>query len=206
MPAYSQQAALRNRRLSRNLVPERPQSRQGTLLNVHEEVKLLDVTQHDVRCVLKVNPAIGDTVSFDAPSGSGLVTVSGLVHSREMHRHDYEIGLFLPTGLNARLSELQTDARRKGNRYRCRQPGMFYRHKNQQRLEAVAVNYSYDGFAVQTESFCDVDESVIFEWVSDGRCQTLSGHVLWQIEQQHGVLLGCQVESGTGYRIAGLDV
>lgn len=207
MPAFSHTSTSRKRRLSQNLVPENtsPSVRQGDLLNVQDQVELLEVTANDIRCVLNVNPNLGDTVSFEVQTEGGLTSVSGLVHWKELRRHGYEIGLYLPTGLRNAPADLLTDIRRKGNRYRCRHTGMFHRHKTQQRTEAVVVNYSYDGFAVQTSSFCDVDESVTFEWLGS-QTQRISGVVLWQIEQQHGVLLGCQCDPGTGYRIGGLNV
>lgn len=207
MPAFSQTSTSRKRRLSQNLVPEYMtlSAPRGDLLNVQDEVELLEVTANDIRCLLNVNPNIGDTVSFEVQTDGGLMSVSGLVHWKELRRHGYEIGLYLPTGLRNAPSDLLTDTRRKGNRYRCRHAGVFHRHETQQRSEAVVVNYSYDGFAVQTSSFCDVDESVTFEWPTS-QTQRISGVVLWQIEQQHGVLLGCQSDPGAGYRIAGLNV
>lgn len=209
MPTYFESPTHHRRRLSRNLVPEQLAAVQAqpSSPTSDEDVELLNVTAQDVRCLISANPEIGDTVTFEVQRHGGrLTTISGIVHWKELRRARYEIGIYLPTGLPAGMSEFLTASRRKSNRYRCRQSGLFYRQATELRTEAVVVNYCYDGFAVQTPSFCSIDDVINFEWTCERSRQQISGEVLWQIEQQHGVLLGCQTEPGVGYRIAGLSV
>ncbi len=209
MSVYFESPIHHRRRLSQNLVPERTTAVQTPVSSptFDEDVELLNVTAPDVRCLLNANPEIGDTVSFDVQTNHGRqTTLSGIVHWKELRRARYEIGMYLPGGLPAGMSDKMTTSRRKSNRYRCRQSGFIYRQATRLRTEATVVNYCYDGFAVQTATFCDIDDVIDFEWTCDRSRQQISGQVLWQIEQQHGVLLGCQTEPGVGYRIAGLSV
>jgi len=206
MPFQPSTKTQRRTRFSQNLVPENaPLPHSPPTLQ--SEVELLEVTCLDIRCLIDANPEIGDTVSFDVQRDGGrFASISGTVHWKELRRNGYEVGMHLPSGLPAGMSDLITDVRRKGNRYRCRRLGMFGRQGTQVESEAVVVNYSYDGFAVQTEAFCNIDENVTFAWTSEHRQFEMSGQVLWQIEQEHGVLLGCQTEPGVGYRVAGVMV
>jgi hypothetical protein len=206
MPFQPRTTTQRRTRLSQNLVPENAPA-PHTQPSLQSEVELLDVTCLDVRCVIDANPEIGDTVSFDVQRDGGrLASISGMVHWKEIRRNGYEVGMYLPSGLPAGMSGLMTDVRRKGNRYRCRRPGMFCRQGTPVESAAVVVNYSYDGFAVQTEAFCNIDENVSFVWTFEQRRFEMSGQVLWQIEQEYGVLLGCQTEPGVGYRVTGVTI
>ena len=208
MFVYFQSATQRRQRLSRQLVPESSLTpTQGTSFAVDSDVQLLDVTPVDIRCVVDANPSIGDTLGFDVViDGGQTIAVSGLVHWKELRRDSYEIGLYLPAGLDSSLTPLITDQRRKSNRYRCRQTGEITRPLLGQRADAVVVNYSQDGIAVQTECFCNVDEPMRFVWTQNQEPQEVAGQVMWQIEQQHRVLLGCRTPPGDAYRIAGLKV
>lgn len=209
MSTYFESPTHHRRRLSQNLIPERMAAIQGhgTSPAADDDVELLNVTALDVRCLISANPESGDTVSFDVQRRGGrLTTLSGIVHWKELRRVKYEIGMYLPGGLPAGMSDHLTASRRKSNRYRCRQSGVFYRQETQLRTEAIVVNYCYDGFAVQTPTFCSIDDVIHFEWTCERNRQEITGEVLWQIEQQHGVLLGCQTEPGVGYRLAGLSV
>lgn len=209
MPVHSQHTTQRRQRFSQTLVPETAVDSVSANRSsgYQSDVELLEVTSRDIRCFIDANPMIGDTVSFDVQHDEGPVShVSGLVHWKQIRRSGYEVGLYLANSLPASLTGLMTDQRRKSNRYRCRQTGRLYRPDSGQRSDAVVVNYSYDGISIQANSFCDVDESVVFEWASEQSCQEVSCQVLWHIEQQNGVLLGCQTAPGAGYRIAGLRV
>ncbi len=203
MSVHFQSATQRRQRLSRNLVPEKEHESRSVSVNVENGVQLLDVTSWDIRCVLDANPGIGDTVSFGVQlNGVQTGTISGIVHWKELRRDGYEVGLYLPAGLSSDLWLLVTDGQRQSNRYRCRRAGRL--RVGSRQCEAVVVNYSWEGIGVQTEAYCKVDERVTFEWADDHARHEITGQVLWQIEQQNGVLLGCQTAPGMGYRIAGL--
>lgn len=209
MPVYHDSALSPRRRLSDNLVPEKQAQAATPVLpgSLDSDVELLNVTAVDVRCLINANPAIGDTVRFDVQWNRGRpISVSGIVHWKELRRTRYEIGLYLPAGLPAGMPDLRTSGLRKSNRYRCRQTGVCCRLQTHRRTQATVVNYCYDGFAMQTDTFCGVDDVINFEWICERSPQRIIGQVLWQIEQEHGILLGCQTDAGVGYRLAGLSV
>ena len=208
MPVHSRSTIQSERRFSRNLEPENAsRSPSVSYSTYHSDVELLEVTALDVRCLISANPEIGDKVSIDVQCDGGhFATISGLVHWKELRRSGYEIGMYMPSGLPPGMSGLVTELRRNGNRYRCRQSGLCFRQDTQSRSKATVVNYSCDGFAVQTELVCRIEDVVNFEWTCVHGRQQVSGLVLWQIEQLHGYLLGCQTQPAAGYRIAGLRV
>lgn len=208
MPVYSQ-TSRRRQRLSQTYVPETTTAAPSSdsTPEYRSDVQLLDVTQRDIRCVIDANPGIGDTVSFDVEHADGsLSSVSGLVHWKQISRNGYEVGLCMPAGLPDGMTALISDRRRRSNRYRCRQSGQLYRPDLGQRSEATLVDYNFDGVSIQVANFCNVDETVTFEWSGDHGAQQISCQVLWQIERQQGVVLGCQTDPGAGYRISGLPV
>jgi len=208
MPVYSQRTGQHSCRLSQMLRPETDSLSAKTSMNAGEKVSvtLLEVTRMDIRGVVNTNPEIGDSLRFDVERPGGRkIEVSGIVHWKELRRNGYEVGVYLPSGLPTGLTNAITDTRRTSNRYRCRQAGRVVARSAQARSEAVAVNYSIDGIGIQTGACCDIDDVVTFEWHTDDVCQQISGQILWQIERNNGSLLGCQVDSGAGYQIAGLN-
>jgi len=169
--------------------------------------EVLEVTSVDIRCVVAANPNIGEIIriGIDVPMVQS-VSVEGIVHWKELRRDKHEIGLFLAGGLPDDLFESLTDVRRQSNRYRCRVPGSFHLDTGGQQSDALIVNYSYGGFAIQTTAHCSVDDLMTVTWKSDYGPRNILGQILWQIEQLSGVLVGCQTGPGAGYRIAGLDI
>jgi len=207
-PVHSRIRTGRPVRLSQTLQPEsRPAPLQTGSLHQAIDAELLDVTPLDIRCCVGMNPEIGEELTIKAESGEeGMVPVSGIVHWKEIRRNGFEVGLYLPHGLPAALTGAVTDGRRQSNRYRCRLNGQISFQGQGRKCPGAVVNYNHDGFAVETDVFCTVDDVILFEWIHNEAVRRVSGQVLWQIEQQNGVLLGCQTDAGQGYRIAGLDI
>lgn len=209
-PVQSRTRTGRPVRLSQTFQPEtQPQVvALGTgVLHQAVGVELLDVTPLDIRCLVNINPDVGDELTFHAECQDGaMVPVSGIVHWKEIRRNGFEVGLYLPQQLPDAMSATVTDHRRQSNRYRCRLNGQLTFHGQERKCSAAVVNYNHDGFAVETEVFCQVDDVIIFEWIRNESVSRVTGQVLWQIEQQNGVLLGCQTRPGDGYLIAGLNV
>jgi len=206
MAIYSRTRTPGRQRLSTNLRPESPPlTPSAGVSTIAAEV--LEVTSVDIRCVVAANPAIGETIriGIDGPMAQ-CAAVEGIVHWKELRRDKHEIGLFLPGGLPDDLFESLTDVQRQSNRYRCRVPGSFRLDTGGQESEALIVNYSYGGFAIQTSAHCCVDDLMTVAWSSKSGPGRISGQILWQIEQLSGVLVGCQTGPGAGYRIAGLNI
>ena len=202
MHVHSQRTDQRLPRLSQSLRPAEEWSRHLTMSNRGRRiaVTLLEVMVMDIRCMMDTNPEIGDTLSIE---GGRRADLSGVVHWKKLRRHGYEVGVYLPSSLPAGLMDALTDYRRCSNRYRCRQNGQIVMRDAS--IRSDAINYSSNGVTIQTGVCCDIDDLFTFEWKS-GRClQQISGQVLWQIEQNNGVRLGCQVGPTAGYRIAGLN-
>lgn len=165
----------------------------------------LDITPLDIRCLVSGNPQIGDPlhVELNEP-GFPATSVSGVVHWKSPCRGGHEIGVYLPTGLPAELSDRRTHDQRKSNRYPCRISGELVAGVDE-RAACSVVNYSFDGLAIQMQRLCNVASSMTFEWTEEQTVQQISGHVLWQIRKPEGLMLGCQLAPASGYRLAGLN-
>jgi hypothetical protein len=207
-PVHSRSRTSRPVRFSQTLQPEKRASVPQEMPALHKvDAELLEVTPLDIRCHVSTNPEIGEELTIMvAGDGGGMLSVSGIVHWKEIRRSGFEVGLYLTQGLPAALARAVTNVRRQSNRYRCRLHGQISFAGQKRNCAAAVVNYNHDGFAVETEVFCKVDDVVQFEWMHNDSVNRVSGQVLWQIEQQNGVLLGCQTQPGDGYRIAGLDI
>jgi hypothetical protein len=170
---------------------------------------LIEVTSLDVRCLVEANPEIGDTIQLSIPTQDDVqvTSVEGLVHWKEMRRHGYEIGVFVAQGVPQRLMNLGTaDNRRAMSRYRCRVAGTISGAEVGGSTEAVAVNYSFEGMALQIPVSCPMNEVITFEWEDSRGCQKIDGVALWQIEQNDGFLIGCQLQPGAGLTLGGLNM
>ena len=105
----------------------------------------------------------------------------------------------------AGASSLVADVRRKPNRYRCRVPDRFVSGDGGQCGDATVVHFSYDGLAIRSRLACAIGDQIIFQWTSERTLQQNEAQVLWQLEQEGGVLLGCHTSPATACRIAVLN-
>lgn len=208
MPMYSLSGTRRSQRLSSNLRPERPVETQVVSHETLEcrNAELLEVTFLDIRCVVDSNPEVGGPLELCFVLGAKQMDVECIVHWKELRRQSWEVGLYLPERLPLELSSLVTDVRRKSTRYRCRVPGRFVSGDGGRCGDATVVNYSYDGFAIQSRLACRIEDQITFEWTCERSMQQIEAQVLWQIEQEGGVLLGCHTPPARAYRIAGLNI
>lgn len=169
-------------------------------------VTILGMSGVDIRLAAAANPEHGELVTISVPSayGDGEVTVTGIVHWKEMRGAEHEIGIYLNQKLPRRLEQYCVQSGRQSERYRCRISGRLDFGANRPDCPATVVNYSVSGLAVQCAVPGVIDEVFHFSWLDSGRAKTVSGVALWQIEQNGGYLIGCQLEPGGGRRIAGL--
>lgn len=175
----------------------------------HDQVSavVLAVGSVDLRLAVEANPDLGETVSVALPAAGGepCATVSGIVHWKEMRGSEYEVGIFLSQPLPARLQHLSANDRRQSERYRCRIPGRLDWGRVRPECDALIVNYSHDGMALQCPVAGEIDEVFTIRWLDGQTTRSIQGVALWQIEQNGGYLIGCQLEPGGGLQIAGLQ-
>ncbi len=168
---------------------------------------VIAVTPVDLRLTMDANPDPGQRVTVAIPvSGTGKETiVTGVVHWSELRGSNHEVGVFLIGDLPRELRHLHRDARRQSERYRCRVSGRIDWGRALPETNGVVVNYSFDGMAVQSSGAGAIDEVFTFRW-NDGKCvKSVTGAALWQIEQNGGFLIGCQLPNGGGVQLSGLS-
>ena len=174
--------------------------------SVHDRLPavVLAVTGVDIRLAVDANPERGESVTVCVPSPGGDVMVTGIVHWKEMRGSEHEVGIYLKQELPGRLQHLNTETRRQSERYRCRIPGRLNWGEFRPESEATIINYSHNGMAVQSPVSGVIDEVFTFRWMDSGVSRHVKGVALWQIEQNGGFLIGCQLESGGGFQVAGI--
>ena len=167
---------------------------------------VIAVSSVDVRLTMDGKPEFGErvTISIPVPGNGQEMSVTGIVHWAEMRGSEHEVGVFLIDGLPRELRHLQKDPRRQNERYRCRISGRLHWGGTQPDASGVVVNYSLEGMAVQSPAEAVIDEVFTFHWNDGEFVRKVTGVALWQIEQNGGFLIGCQLNAGSGIALAGL--
>ncbi len=201
------QSVNRIQRLAKAAHPLNITGRLTTTVHDRLPAAILAITPVDIRMAVDANPERGErvVVNIPCPSGDGEVTVGGVVHWKEMRGSEHEVGIYLNQELPGRLQGLHTDTRRQSERYRCRISGRLNWGENRPESDATVVNYSHNGMAVQCPVQGVIDEVFTFRWRDSGVARSVKGVALWQIEQNGGYLVGCQLENNGGFRIAGIS-
>lgn len=197
----------RMQRLAKAAHPLNLSAHLSTRRHEQQTAVVLAVSPVDIRLAVEANPDHGELVSVYLPSAGGdeLISVSGIVHWKEMRGSEYEVGIYLSQPLPTRLNHLCTDLRRQTERYRCRISGRLDWGSKRPDCEATIVNYSHDGMALQCPVAGEVDEVFTIRWVDGQITRSVQGVALWQIEQNGGYLIGCQLPAGGGLTVAGLQ-
>lgn len=176
----------------------------------HRRLKatVLSISAVDLRLAMDGNPERGETVCVTIPAQGRIaeITLTGVVHWKEMRGGLHEVGIFLNPEAPEHALPLRNDINRGSERYSCRISGRLDWGSAGAECVATAVNYSYSGLALRCPSEGPIDEVFVFRWLDAEHKHHVTGVARWQVEQNGSFLIGCELEPGAGYRIAGLRI
>jgi hypothetical protein len=155
-------------------------------------------------------------VLFHSEIAAFEVAIPGVVHWLNTRQNPCEAGIAVEEPIPVELELRQPGCIRTNLRFSCRVRGQLswagggqdaIRETDAVSINAVATNYSREGFCVQLHSEPNIGAHVLFEWQNDRTKYGLQGVVRWVIGQGQGSLAGIELIDSRGYLLGGgIDV
>jgi len=181
-------------------------------------VTIMEASGYDIRCTLTSPIHPGDIVEVAFPSVIPTVEVriSGVAHWVHRDADRWRIGLALKYPVPREFLVQNVECRRQSIRFECCIRGEIHWGTDPSPTlssgnDAIVVNYARDGICLMMSSMAQIGATFRFVWRKSGKkanltaAEQIDGNVRWVGMGDQGFLVGCEIISGFGYSMSGIN-
>jgi len=175
--------------------------------DVRMDAQITEASGYDLRVRLRESVSRGQTlqVAFLAAIPTSELVVPGVVHWTGAEDGAFEAGIALVEPVPADYLARHPGCQRSNLRFQCGVPGEVRWTATRSSQSVTIRNYSRDGLCLLCPTSPTVGARFILACETAGT-RTLEGQVSWVIAQDGQHLVGCELTSGLGYLISGVEV